>query len=1822
MIKDIKELNFPEYATLSQATCTLQDMADKFITTQVKIDGAITPDFSYDWEIEFKGEKYIMPLRQPQAAKENTSLNSTIDLTFYHWAQYQLKRQYFFTIQPVETGTAVADKYIAPVSLNLKDFCELFSQVLDYYFNGDITIDLNPEWAFAEEPTTVEISYSYLWDVLIQFYDLWAVRWQIEPKDGDPDKYVIKVGYPVAEVDHIFEYGFNGGLLKIERQVQDDNIRNMLLGRGGDKSLPYRYFKDIDPQTPSFPADPDWIPELRNIYFSELRGKTFRDYVKGWKTNPHRQLTEADGTPIAPYIITYPTGGSVQTQLLPKMERSSFYISCSGAIINIQGSEFINIPQGYRGNFRDGTIDLYTIYEEYDIYQDTYTDIVVHDVVDVTTEITLIDRNTGETIASVDVPPGEYDYSVKFDLQNKYVGSLRVDLAYEGLELIKTPIQEVKPNVETPISVEPYDEKYAVTSWAYKRGHEDEKFDPVEYVKDDASIAKYGELMGGLENNEEIYPSIQGVTVDPYGRIDEVVDVEPITSDDIEESVENDSVISNIPNGAFSYTSSELATNYTASTTFPKVTFTVPAGKLANLLVLEDVEILKVYVGNKTANKIVHQDNFGIYAQIEEKEVKVYDSATNKERASVGIPEGSYYYVISVKVKYISAAYKKAKITVGIETPRIQYGTSQDEKWRGTWDIWVKNIWGSEKRSDETDAQYAERVWLPILGDRTGEEAKVVFSTGMLSTSQDYEFVIAKTPVYDTSKTLNGVPSHWRLTLGKSDADLESTGLYLPSTMRQGKAGDHFFFVGIDMPHQYVLWAEQRLDNYKTDNLDEVKDIKPTWVVSLDKVRIANTQQGELQPLISQLHVGDSIRLADKRFILNEEGEETAYEILYLQSITYNYREPSSSSPALIPDVEVVLSDKYETIANPIATLSGDVSALTKQIGAMSNVEQVVRAVGDKLYLRKDGISDRSMSPTEFFSKVTGRDFRSGIVGGASWGIYQDANGNWVVEADRFKARQDFEVNNLVINQIIARGGMIIESAAQMEVTRVVETDEGYVCYFDQKMGSVANLFHVDDVAYCSRFTPENTDLKFYKRRVVAVSADSITLTKDTDFNGEGIPEEGDTIVQFGNYTDTARQYAKVRDVIGGGYERYLEGLDSVNAAGKEYYFAGKQDGQNPRWFIGYKDRNYAEWRDGNLYIKGNIEMGPDSTGLSSLPEFKQVQESADAAADAANAANEAADKINNIKIGGRNLLLDSGVEIRSNEYSFASYMLSERINDGQEVTLTLWGGLDDSLVRIVPYNSSGMLSLVPDSDCVAFTEAIKQTGKGSVTFKWRSDVNLFSYTKTTGFVNASKVNQYAYKQTTADSNILKWKMQGFTTDGEYIGFKQELFGDTGRHTIHFTVPRNKEFEYFRFGLNGSEIDTLAIFNADLTPGDYTLSFDLDNNIQGEIEFSHIKILPGYNDDTDWIASLYDRGTRIPNDHIVLFAMNAGHNEQNLTTKIIYRAQLEYGNVSTDWAPAPEDLDFIRQIFPSGLINNTATVSQLLAVKDSTDANANVVAGIYGGGVPELEKNGFWDNAHGKLMIFAGAKEGIKDNKVESAATRIYEDGTLITSGLIAIDADISGKITASSGTIGGFSIEKGGLTSTKIDWLTKKPVINIGQDDIHIWGDQFVAPYIEERNDFTSSRWVLKLTQNSPSTRGLTDLSCLYLDSYEPSLPVSDRNALYIRRGNIMGFRPYTRYVSTSETLNSSDSVILAAASSNITLTLPANPENGQLYFIKNISASSSSLTLTVGATGHYINSGKSRKDRSWSWGDGQIIIVIWDNVAEIWQAGYTNSR
>lgn len=1061
-MEQIKILLIPaDIALTGEIKVNCADMGEKTITATAQIgyqsDEEIAP---YDWELEYRGEKYIMPLKEPGLSKENTAFDVSGEMTFQHWAIYQLKRKYFTTIQPTDTGTAVADKYLASVSLNLKDFADLLGQVLQRNYGEQIKVDLNKNVAVSNtEVATVSISYSHIWDVILKLYELYNVRWTIEAaSDNDNDKkggerYVIKIGYAAAEIDHIFQYGFEGGLLKIERQVQDDTLYNILLGRGGEENLPFRYFKDIDSNNPDYRPDPDWIPELANIYFDALRDYNFRCYVQGWKTNNNRQLTDKDGNPI-------------------------------------------------------------------------------------------IDKTTNEAIA-----------------------------------------------------VEGYDVTRGVTDWAYAKGHTDAKFDPVEYVKDDASISKYGELWNGLENATDIYPTIQGITVNPYGRIDEAVDVEQVTTDDYKDAAKSEVQLVNLSDPKNVVIKNLAAAGTKSAVIRSNGTFTVPKGKTANLDVTPKILRATTNIQFFSWYLVVDELDVESSTQITDYATKVYPAGGGGEHSTGGLTEGEWYYECTVSVTSL-VKDKEISVELGIPDGQLTLADASDNNWGNTFDVWVKNIWDSVKKENETDIEYAERVWKPILGDRTGSEAKMMFTDGMLAISDDYEFVITKYPVYDTSKTLNGVASHWRITLAKSDADLESTGLYVPSTRQQGKAGDHFVFIGTEMTHDYTLWAEKRLREYKEEKLKETANSKPTWVVTTDKVRINNKAKDEIgkYTLFDQISEGCTLRLRDPKLITGK-----AYESLYVQSITKTFNVEGS----ILPDLEIVLSDKYESGTSSIATLSGDVEEIQKRLGSLGNTEQIVRAIGDKLYLRKDGISDMSISPTKFASLLTSDDFRKGSVDGLGWGMYKDADNNWVFEVDNIVTRRELKVNTLVINQISARGGTIIESAANMEVYSVVKSGDDYVCYFDQKGGSVANLFEVGDVAYCTRYDAENQIIKTYKRKVVAVGLDNLTLS-GAIVNGTGIPSACDVIVQYGNYTNAERQYVKVRDVIGGGYERYLEGLDSVDAVGDEYFYVGRQTGVyngKPRFFIGNKDDQYLEMLDGKITTNCTLEV-TSKVGNQTLPDY------------------------------------------------------------------------------------------------------------------------------------------------------------------------------------------------------------------------------------------------------------------------------------------------------------------------------------------------------------------------------------------------------------------------------------------------------------------------------------------------------------------------------------------------------------------------------------------------------------------------------------------
>lgn len=1076
MIPQIQEINFPDYVTLHQATVNFATMGDRTISTQVRIDGDRVPEFGVTengvfkpMELVFRGERFILPVREPQARKDNSTRNSLIDLNFQSWVVYQLKRYFFVEMASTTSGTAIADKYEASLVLNLENFVDAFNLVLDHYFNGTIQISLfqQGQGIYSTDTVAIDINYSKIWDVLQKVYELYNVRWWIE-YNSTTHTYYIMMGYESPAIDdHDFSYGYQGGLISFERQVQEE-VTNILLGRGGEKNLPYRYFKRVDEQNPGWTADPDAIPELANIYFERLRDINFRWYVRGWMQNSHRDKTWENAG------YTYPTYGISQS--------SPYY-------------------------------------------------------------------------------------------------------------------------------------------WAYLKGRTDTKFDPVEYVQDTDSIDIYGEMWGALDNNDDIYPTIQGVNPPndnpDVGFVDEVVGVSQIVTDDIQEYTQNAAVETTIKDIHHSEPGS-IVTHYVLYSE----TFTIAAGDTGNITYhpLAKDSVWPAYVSYNTSEssvEVIRESDFQAIST-----TNSFDTAVNTG-AIAGIPAGTYRLRLNLVLNCTGPATRVTG-TFGIENIVLTTSAINTEAWKPTFDIWVKNIWGTTQGGSESDQTYSERVWGPILGDRVGNQAKLVFSTGPMSISQDYEFTIASYPVPDRTKTYGGVTSEWRITVHKCNAEYQTTGLFIPNaSSAQPTAGNKFFFTGIDMPFQYVQWAEERLNAYKATQLEDMSDVTTTWALKLDKVRVHTLEDADLgQLLADRLDSGVLINTTDPRFT---HGDVLS---LYIQSITWTWNEPTNDNPYLVPDIEVVLADKVVAVKSPIAELSEEVNVISATYVQTPDVESVVRRVAGALYLKKTGESDTSSSPTSFSSKVTSSKFKKGSIGGQGWGFYEDnspafdvptqsglvddgsTDSKAVLEVDKLVVRDELHVNELVVNQVSYQGGKEIISAAAMEVSMVRETNNSYICYFDQKQNTVVNLFQVNDIAYGQVWNADNSELRSYKMVVTAVDSNSITLSKGTRY-GSGAPQVGDKIVQYGNTTNTSRQYVIFRDVIGGGYERMISGLNSPSASGTEYYFAGREGNSSPRWFVGQKTNGeYAEWVNGHLNIKGGITVTSGSSGMSNFSEYSDLTNS------------------------------------------------------------------------------------------------------------------------------------------------------------------------------------------------------------------------------------------------------------------------------------------------------------------------------------------------------------------------------------------------------------------------------------------------------------------------------------------------------------------------------------------------------------------------------------------------------------------------------------
>lgn len=296
---------------------------------------------------------------------------------------------------------------------------------------------------------------------------------------------------------------------------------------------------------------------------------------------------------------------------------------------------------------------------------------------------------------------------------------------------------------------------------------------------------------------------------------------------------------------------------------------------------------------------------------------------------------------------------------------------------------------------------------------------------------------------------------------------------------------------------------------------------------------------------------------------------------------------------------------------------------------------------------------------------------------------------------------------------------------------------------------------------------------------------------------------------------------------------------------------------------------------------------------------------------------------------------------------------------------------------------------------------------------------------------------------------------------------------------------------------------------------------------------------------------------------------------------------------SADWESATT-YDNTKTTIDGGLVT-----SGTLQVAGDT----NILAGITGNGI-----------AAGSIRFWAGQTYANR----ASAPFRVAQDGSVVMTS-----ATVTGTINASAGTIGGFSISSSQLSATSgsDEMILSAGLMRFHESSDNTWvyigGD--VMPI--SAGGFLACPMRVEVSRTRNPDSGYANAGIYFnitgVTGYDDNA-ITGNHALYIDNGDICGFRLRTRRIAASTTLSHMDSIILAIPTAGITLTLPAVPKVGQVYFIRRCVIQN----IVLAGNGNYITTKDSASKTanltltSWS-----MAILVWDHVNDLWWSAHTAS-
>lgn len=1068
-----------------------------------------------------------------------------------------------------------------------------------------------------------------------------------------------------------------------------------------------------------------------------------------------------------------------------------------------------------------------------------------------------------------------------------------------------------------------------------------------------------------------------------------------------------------------------------------------------------------------------------------------------------------------------------------------------------------------------------------------GETLKCVFTSGVFN-GREFELALIKDnsshTVIDPEvwKPEDGFNKKFEIIAQQEELGVGEKPLIIPNKDLHPEVGDTFILTGIELPKGRILAAE-----------NELLDAAKAW--ALKNSSDTTVYDCPTNPVYCTRHdknydLGQKVLLVDARF--GDSGRLSriqAYEKTLYNEYMATYTVGDNTAYSRLGEIEKsIASSAYAERAGVVSGVGIYLIRSSYDATLPTDSNTYSAKASDKRFLNQ--LTGGTVKGTTTFEKGVqiGKDFAAGITG---YGANVDANGN--AELESLFVRRFLEVPELRYNRIDvevgdkwnAAGMGIVESVtidADEEgrelpsgtiVLKLEEGEIGAVAVDDICMG----IFH-NAIDPASNAT-ENSDDGKGNFTFAGFSTVYFRITEILDAGVNSLfryvlrpvgetwkhshhPESGMHFVAYGNFTNIERQtsYYQARD-----YWRFLRNVNNweFTAANVAMHFGNMEKMSVFRNDVG----GYSGFMD-NVYMTGRIRQF-----TSSGAEIPTIN--------------------------------DRGVWSKGKTY----YKDDDVYHDNAK-----WRCLTDNTTSEPSKDNPDWLLLeeaISGKDGVSYTENLLSNGKKRTEIKGLgyaghvaiSDVSM-DFVQGETYTISGKTNAVWSGDFNPEKGAVSLSCRASNKIVTLTGADMSSDGTTG-HT-------------FVWEEESVTIDFLSV--------GYTIDAAAD------VWIEEIKIEKGRNAHTVWTPAAADMGQNgmiirqsewlenieYHNDadktdtprylDVVLVRNNSKESVTGwdmYTCKRTHVSSLETAPATSGgdayWDPANELAPIITPIvIAKNSVINFMQGNKLLI----QDENQKVIGGFVGEEFP----------------LFIGAT--YEDR--ESAPFMVSQKGKLI-----ADNADITGKITATEGEIGGFKISKTDLvasqTSNGMSFVPEcemrlsvslisfiegpknscKSKVNIGTNTAPAGTGINICPAYIEVNG-SSDQYISTLNNIGIylSVEGMDDS---FKDSYENGV---GNHALNIVKGDIRGFRLYTRRINSSTTLSLMDSIILFYNTATITITLPTGAEEGQLFICHRCNSAS----VTYRTTGNARLRQKTTTSTSLNNTNAYTAILVYDKSNDLW--------